>query len=760
MDNIHRKNSGNLGISTQSSEDLNDQPRKDIEKDGTDKLPKVATMDRQLNRLRESEKITTAPPTKLVTTRPVLRDGKLEHIIVNEGPSFASGKSLLAFLDHRPFDERLKPLVTSVAKWLSYEKSTFVSANDAQCLDITRDLLTCLNAGHLDLSNWSARAVETMPTSLMAALAKISNSALHTAISKISLPPELKELPACLRSAEPLVQLSIAKYLGGILDLRPFQCCIALESLVIEPGFLQELHIFDGVNLSCEVLDKHKVVIHIYDPQSLEHLKKTVLHDTPYYRDDPIIQKVPQKSSGKTKRANFNGKAKFQNVDDFHRYNIIYCASLSIKLLINLALRRPGDPKFSMVEFSSKENIEKSVSPLMRIVCNWISRNSKSIQIRSIPMWGKHVYTIFSQMGKDGVPVKLFLFSSCKHAMVLGFKIKHEKNQVEYSILFYDPNETKDLQRLVTFDVEKSQEFNINQFMKEPIVRHYFGKNSPVYAICEFPELSLDFDIEEFAKNIEHQETSYEGKEGIIDLDHDDPARTSPSNLFQMMFHNIGALTEEVLGEALANEADPKKIFEILKVRRVGEGYGLDMALTLGNSNAIKAWGRCFAKVRENMQWSSRWTLLLLSRRQTGVDHGMCTALEENHVTAFREWRMIVDNAGLSGDEMYELLLKVERNTKGYPGLRAAVMFGHVEIVKEYVEMILQSPLSEKQKVHLLSGEFEGESLSKFVTKLSSDSSQRSKKQEAIYRPAFFSWADAISGTDLLSKKSKKLLLG
>ncbi|WP_257264325.1 ShET2/EspL2 family type III secretion system effector toxin, partial [Endozoicomonas sp. ONNA2] len=283
---------------------------------------------------------------------------------------------------------------------------------------------------------------------------------------------------------------------------------------------------------------------------------------------------------------------------------------------------------------------------------------------------GKAIYVACQQQLADGEQNKTYLFSSSNHSMAL--KINWSPERSEIKLVFYDPNDTLRVRRLIVPDLQTLKAIKIEHLVPNSrFIKLYYP--GPSLGGCLIT-------------------TTVESRAGssLVRV----LADMNPFILFLMLQngHFSSNMVDQFMGQL--NRLDSYSQTTALMAKSNDGIPGLYMALLRGHGECVKKYLARISPFSDEVKQN-----LVMAKSPKGFS-GLFGALKNGHgecVKIYLDWVMA---SSLSDGVKQDLMMA--KSPMGFPGLFMALQNGHWECVTIYLDRFMTSALSDEVKQNLL----------------------------------------------------------
>lgn len=440
---------------------------------------------------------------------------------------------------------------------------------------------------------------------------------------------------------------------------------------------------------------------------------------TPQKRKEvPYYSKKPDRNN----RANLNCQAPYPGAPEGSN-EVVECRHLALTWASQL--QATGKPDYAA--FDSKDAIRKSVRPDAGALCFGLLTRAPDVQLVPLGQWGGFIAEQLKSLEAAGAPAaRQWLVNSGAHCMALELKVKQGSSGVRYVARFYDPNRTATHKRMGSNSIAEFEALTVTALLNNPSWRQaYFGKESvavvtplPPGGAASLPPARdpdrrlagpippLDVSVMDPLLTYGFAGTLRDIKQQVVELASQSPAEAeqllagrgsdgSPGLSFAVAddhAHAVGAFIDLVAASGLDK---PAQMRLLAAQARQGE-LGL-----------AEAWGKCGPEVGQAyldaldrhplLDASDKAQLLATSGpdRRTALVHALVSG-KPGTVATLTGWIARLD---VPARVRCALLLAIDH---GRPALAEPMRLNAADRVMAYAKAVLDSPMSDREKVHVL----------------------------------------------------------
>jgi hypothetical protein len=387
-----------------------------------------------------------------------------------------------------------------------------------------------------------------------------------------------------------------------------------------------------------------------------------------------------------------------------------------------------GRPDYAA--FSSKDAIRKNVQPEAEALHFDLLTRSPDVQLVPLDQWGGFVAQQLKSLEAAGAPAaRQWLVNSGNHAMALELKVKQAPSGKRYVARFYDPNLTATHKRMGSNSIAEFEALTVTALLNNPSLQQaYFGKESVAMVVALSPGGAtslppandpdrrvagpippLDASVMDPLLAYGFAGTLRDLKQQVVELASQHPAKAehllaargsdgSPGLSFAVLdghAHTVGTFIDLVAASGLDK---PAQMRLLAAQARQGE-LGLAEAVGKGKPEAARAY--VDALDRHPLLEASDKAQLAATRgpdRRTALVHALVAGRPET-VAALTAWVARLD---VAPQVRCDLLVAIDHD--GSPALGEPMQLNAADRVMAYARAVLDSPMSDREKVYVLRG--------------------------------------------------------
>jgi hypothetical protein len=446
---------------------------------------------------------------------------------------------------------------------------------------------------------------------------------------------------------------------------------------------------------------------------ALPDAKPQVRKHLPYY------SKKPDRDNG----ASLNCQAPYPGAPEGSN-EVVECRHLALTWASQL--QATGKPDYAA--FGSKDAIRNSVRPEAEAL--YINLLTRSPDVRLVPLdqWGGFMAEQLKSLEAAGVPAaRQWLVNSGNHGMALELKVKQGPSGTRYVARFYDPNLTATHKRMGSDSIAEFEAMAITALLNKPSLQQaYFGEESvamvvalPPGGAASLPPASdpdrrlagpippLDASVMDPLLAYGFAGTLRDIEPQVVELAQRHPAKAehlltargsdgSPGLSMAVADGHVHAVSAFVDLVAASGLDKPAQMRLLAAPARQGE---LGLAEALGKGEPKTAQAYLEALDRHPLLNASDKARLLATRGadgRTALVHALVSGRPET-AAALTGWIARLD---VAPEVRCALLLAIDHDRS--PALGEPMQVNAADRVMAYARAVLDSPMSDREKVHVL----------------------------------------------------------
>jgi len=319
-------------------------------------------------------------------------------------------------------------------------------------------MIAALRESELDLSNFSARTIESWSTEAWSALATLAAGKVRD----VTFPLGMRELPLGISKFNNLRSIALPGFNGPKIEMPPGSAETHIDAWASP---LTKVLVDRGYRNGKSV--RHNLFNHLY-----------------FRRSPHLDGEAPAQSHFKTVAANLNGAARFSIPNGQQ----IVCRHLGISWLrerirhLSAQSAAGGPERFSYIKFSTAEAISAQITAADEALYETIRSRAPENHLVLADHWPRFLRMQLEGM-REGQNLH-FVLCTTNHAMGLELRCKRgEPGQKKYVINFYDPNQTMTHSRMVLNDPAQLNGRKIETWLSTNQINDYFDKASAVLLV-------------------------------------------------------------------------------------------------------------------------------------------------------------------------------------------------------------------------------------------------------------------------------------
>lgn len=446
---------------------------------------------------------------------------------------------------------------------------------------------------------------------------------------------------------------------------------------------------------------------------ALPDAKPQMCKQVPYY------SKKPDRDNG----ASLNCQAPYPGAPEGSS-EVVECRHLALTWASQL--QATGKPDYAA--FGSKDAIRNSVRPEAEALYTNLLTRSPDVQLVPLDQWGGFMAQQLKSLEAAGAPAAgQWLVNSGNHAMALELKVKQGASGTRYVARFYDPNLTATHKRMGSNSIAEFEATTVTALLNNPSLQQaYFGKGSvamvvalPPAGAAALPPASgpdrrvagpippLDASVMDPLLSFGFAGTLRDIEQQVVELASRHPAKAeqllaargsdgSPGLGLAVAdghAHAVGAFIDLVAASGLDK---PAQMRLLAAQAREGE-LGVAEALGKGRPEAVQAYLE--ALDRHPQLNASDKAQLAATRgpdRRTALVHALVSGSPET-VATLTGWIARLD---VTPEVRCALLLAIDHDRS--PALAEPMQVNAADRVMAYARAVLDSPMSDREKVYVL----------------------------------------------------------
>lgn len=389
-------------------------------------------------------------------------------------------------------------------------------------------------------------------------------------------------------------------------------------------------------------------------------------------------------------------------------------------------LQATGQPDYAA--FGSKDAIQQSVQPQAGALYFDLLTRSPDVQLVPLDRWGGFMAEQLKSLEAAGAPAaRQWLVNSGNHGMALELKVKPGSSGTRHVARFYDPNLTATHKRMGSDSIAEFEALTVTALLNDPSLQQaYFDKGSVAMVVPlppggaaslppqGDPERRLAGPVPPLDASVMDPLLAY-GFAGtlrdiapqVVELARQHPAKAehllagrgsdgSPGLSMAVAdghMHAVSAFVDLVAASNLDKPAQMR-----LLAAQAGQG-GLGLAEALGNGKPETVQAYLAALDRHPLLNASDKMRLLATRgpdRRTALVHALVSGRPET-VATLTGWIARLD---VTPEVRCAVLLAIDHD--GSPALAEPLQVNAADRVKAYAKAVLDSPMSDREKVYVL----------------------------------------------------------